>query len=156
MHAARWEQREALQRKLGVILRRPICGMNSPNAEQLGRAVPGWVYVSPAKNLKNGISHGTLPTAPRSPPHSIWPDAGEARRLSRDVHYISGLMKHRVPFIVAELGADTDPFMLHLYAALAEKERALISRRTKDALAAAKARGVRLGGLRAKGSGRLW
>jgi DNA invertase Pin-like site-specific DNA recombinase len=72
-------------------------------------------------------------------------------RLSRDVHYISGLMKHRVPFIVAELGADTDPFMLHLYAALAEKERALISRRTKDALAAAKARGVRLGGLRPKG-----
>ena len=39
-------------------------------------------------------------------------------RLSRDVHYISGLMKHRVPFIVAELGVDTDPFMLHLYAAL--------------------------------------
>jgi DNA invertase Pin-like site-specific DNA recombinase len=72
-------------------------------------------------------------------------------RLSRDVHYISGLMKHHVPFIVAELGADTDPFMLHLYAALAEKERALISRRTKDALAAAKARGVRLGGLNAKG-----
>jgi DNA invertase Pin-like site-specific DNA recombinase len=72
-------------------------------------------------------------------------------RLSRDVHYISGLMKHGVPFIVAELGTDTDPFMLHLYAALAEKERALISRRTKDALAAAKARGVRLGGLNAKG-----
>jgi putative ABC transport system substrate-binding protein len=44
-------------------------------------------------------------------------------RLSRDVHYISGLMKHRVPFIVTELGVDTDPFMLHIYAALAEKER---------------------------------
>src|ERR1700745_3695311 len=72
-------------------------------------------------------------------------------RLSRDVHFISGLMKYRVPFIVAELGADTDPFLLHIYAALAEKERALISRRTKDALAAAKARGVRLGGLRSKG-----
>src|SRR5215831_10178523 len=69
-------------------------------------------------------------------------------RLSRDVHYISGLMKHRVPFIVTELGADTDPFLLHIYAALAEKERALISRRTKDALAAAKARGVVLGGYR--------
>ena len=66
-------------------------------------------------------------------------------RLSRDVHYVSGLMKHRVPFIVAELGIDTDPFMLHLFAALAEKERAMISRRTKDALAAAKAPGVRLG-----------
>ena len=71
-------------------------------------------------------------------------------RLSRDVHFISGLMKHRVPFVVTELGADTDPFLLHIYAALAEKERALISRRTKDALSAAKARGVRLGGHRAQ------
>jgi len=71
-------------------------------------------------------------------------------RLSRDVHYISGLMKHRVPFIVTELGADTDPFLLHIYAALAEKERALISRRTKDALAAAKKRGVVIGGMREK------
>src|SRR5215831_17598678 len=69
-------------------------------------------------------------------------------RLSRDVHFISGLMTHRVPFIVAELGADADPFMLHLYAALAEKERALISQRTKAALAAKKAQGVRLGNSR--------
>ncbi|MDB5616224.1 recombinase family protein [Tardiphaga sp.] len=72
-------------------------------------------------------------------------------RLSRDVHFISGLMSHRTPFIVAELGADADPFMLHLYAALAEKERSMISRRTKDALAAKKAQGVKLGGLNAKG-----
>ncbi|MGA2795268.1 MAG: recombinase family protein [Roseiarcus sp.] len=66
-------------------------------------------------------------------------------RLSRDVHFISGLMAHRVPFIVAELGVDADPFMLHLFAALAQKERAMISQRTKAALAAAKARGARLG-----------
>lgn len=66
-------------------------------------------------------------------------------RLARDVHFISGLMAHRVPFVTAELGKDADPFMLHLYAALAEKERALISERTKAALAAAKARGVKLG-----------
>jgi DNA invertase Pin-like site-specific DNA recombinase len=72
-------------------------------------------------------------------------------RLSRDVHFISGLMTHRTPFIVAELGADADPFMLHLYAALAEKERRLISQRTKDALAVRKAQGVKLGGLNAKG-----
>jgi hypothetical protein len=43
-------------------------------------------------------------------------------RLSRDVHFISGLMAQRVAFIVTELGADTDPFMLHIYAALAEKD----------------------------------
>jgi DNA invertase Pin-like site-specific DNA recombinase len=73
-------------------------------------------------------------------------------RLSRDVHYISGLMKYRVPFIVTELGPDVDPFMLHIYAALAEKERRLISRRTKDAMRAAKARGVKLGGYRHDGS----
>jgi DNA invertase Pin-like site-specific DNA recombinase len=60
-------------------------------------------------------------------------------------------MKHRVPFIVTELGADTDPFLLHIYAALAEKERRLISERTKAAMKRAKAKGVRLGGLRAKG-----
>jgi DNA invertase Pin-like site-specific DNA recombinase len=67
-------------------------------------------------------------------------------RLSRDVHFISGLMAQRVPFVVAELGADVDPFILHLFAALAQKERAMISSRTKVALAAAKARGVSLGG----------
>jgi len=50
-----------------------------------------------------------------------------------------------VPFIVAELGADADPFMLHLYAALAEKERRLIGERTKSALAARKTQGARLG-----------
>lgn len=66
-------------------------------------------------------------------------------RLSRDVHFVSGLMAHKVPFLVAELGPDVDPFVLHLYAALAEKERALISTRTRQALAAAKARGVTLG-----------
>ncbi len=66
-------------------------------------------------------------------------------RLSRDVHFISGLMAHKVPFWVAELGPDVDPFVLHLFAALAEKERALISTRTRQALAAAKARGVTLG-----------
>jgi DNA invertase Pin-like site-specific DNA recombinase len=71
-------------------------------------------------------------------------------RLSRDVHFISGLMAHRVSFLVAELGPDVDPFILHLFAALAEKERALISARTTAALAAAKARGVKLGGPKLK------
>ena len=54
-------------------------------------------------------------------------------------------MAQRVPFIVAELGPDADPFMLHLYAALAEKERRLISERTKTALGVKRAQGVKLG-----------
>jgi DNA invertase Pin-like site-specific DNA recombinase len=66
-------------------------------------------------------------------------------RLSRDVAFVAGLMAQRVPFIVAELGRDADPFMLHLYAALAEKERRLISERTKAALAVRKAAGGKLG-----------
>jgi DNA invertase Pin-like site-specific DNA recombinase len=66
-------------------------------------------------------------------------------RLSRDVHFISGLMAQRVGFVVTELGPDVDPFMLHIYAAVAQKEAALVSQRTKAALSAAKARGVKLG-----------
>ena len=57
----------------------------------------------------------------------------------------AGLMAQRVPFIVAELGRDADPFMLHLFAALAEKERRLISERTRAALQAKKAAGAKLG-----------
>src|SRR5215468_1988925 len=73
-------------------------------------------------------------------------------RLSRDVAFIADLMSKRVPFIVTQLGRNVDPFMLHIYAAMAEKERETIAQRTRDALQAAKARGVQLGdaGLGAK------
>jgi DNA invertase Pin-like site-specific DNA recombinase len=70
-------------------------------------------------------------------------------RLSCDVHFISGLMAYQVPFIVAEFGPDVGPFVLHLYAASIEKQRALASKRTKEGLAAAKAKGRKLGGYRA-------
>jgi DNA invertase Pin-like site-specific DNA recombinase len=76
-------------------------------------------------------------------------------RLSRDVAFIAGLMAQRVPFITVEHGLDVDPFVLHLYAALAEKERAQISARTKAALAAKKAQGVKLGNPNAAEAGRL-
>jgi len=66
-------------------------------------------------------------------------------RLARDVHFISGLMAERVPFLVAELGVDVPPFLLHVVAAMAQEERRLISDRTRAALAAAKASGRRLG-----------
>ena len=65
-------------------------------------------------------------------------------RLSRDVAFISGLMAQRVSFIVVELGADADPFMLHVYSALAEKSAPLSP--PAPALQA-KAAGARLGNL---------
>ena len=65
-------------------------------------------------------------------------------RLSRDVAFIAGLMSQRVPFIVTAL-PNADPFTLHIYAALAQQERLMISQRTSAGLQAAKQRGVKLG-----------
>lgn len=67
-------------------------------------------------------------------------------RLSRDVECIAHIMK-RVTMRVA-LMPSADNFQLHIYGALAEEERRMISVRTKDALAQAKLRGVKLGGAR--------
>lgn len=70
-------------------------------------------------------------------------------RLSRRVSFIAGLLELKdLEFKVAAM-PNADRFQLHIYAALAEQERAFISARTKAGLAAAKARGVKLGGLRA-------
>jgi DNA invertase Pin-like site-specific DNA recombinase len=66
-------------------------------------------------------------------------------RLSRDVSFVAGLMSQRVPFVVTDLGMNADPFMLHLYAALAEQERRVISGRTRLALRQKAAQGFRLG-----------
>jgi DNA invertase Pin-like site-specific DNA recombinase len=69
-------------------------------------------------------------------------------RLSRDVAFIATMLKDkRLSFRVASMPY-ADKFQLHIYAALAEQERDFISRRTKAALAAAKAKGKVLGGLR--------
>lgn len=65
-------------------------------------------------------------------------------RISRSVSFIASLMEAGVNFRVAEMPNATH-FQLHIYAALAQEERRLISERTKTALKAAKARGVRLG-----------
>jgi DNA invertase Pin-like site-specific DNA recombinase len=62
-------------------------------------------------------------------------------RLSRNVHFITGLMEHKVHFIIAALGRDCDDFTLHIYASLAEQERKLTSERIKAALARSKNRG---------------
>jgi DNA invertase Pin-like site-specific DNA recombinase len=68
-------------------------------------------------------------------------------RLARNVHFISGLMETKIPFVACDLPTST-PFMLHIYAAMGEEEARAIGARTKAALAAARARGVKLGGPR--------
>ena len=65
-------------------------------------------------------------------------------RLSRSVAFVSALMAHRARFVVAEL-PQADSFQLHIYAALAEQERQMISDRTRAALQRAKAAGKVLG-----------
>lgn len=71
-------------------------------------------------------------------------------RLSRKVSFISALVDDpKVNFRVATM-PNAEKFQLFIYAALAEQERDFISQRTKAALAAAKAKGVKLGGLRDK------
>ncbi len=66
-------------------------------------------------------------------------------RLSRNVHFIAGLMEHKVHFIVAQLGRDCDEFTLHIYACLAEQERKMISERSKAAAEVAKRKGKKFG-----------
>ncbi|MCZ7936660.1 recombinase family protein [Agrobacterium salinitolerans] len=61
-------------------------------------------------------------------------------RLSRDVHFISGLLKRNVPIKACDM-PHADNFQFHIMAAVAEKEREMISQRTKDAIAAKRARG---------------
>jgi len=71
-------------------------------------------------------------------------------RLSRKVSFIAAIMDDpKVKLRVASM-PEADNFQLHIYAALAEQERKFISARTKAALAEAKAKGQKLGGLRPK------
>ena len=65
-------------------------------------------------------------------------------RLARDVHFLSGLKRAGVKFKACDI-PEADNFTINILASVAEREAELISERTKAALAAAKARGVRLG-----------
>lgn len=68
-------------------------------------------------------------------------------RLARNLHFISGLMESGVKFIAVD-NPSANELTVHILAAVAQSEAKAISERTKSALAAAKARGVKLGGLR--------
>jgi DNA invertase Pin-like site-specific DNA recombinase len=65
-------------------------------------------------------------------------------RLSRSMSFIANLMESRADFVIVDM-PDANRLTIHIMAAVAENEREMISKRTKDALQAAKARGVKLG-----------
>ena len=69
-------------------------------------------------------------------------------RLSRNVAFVAALLDDRRLNVRVASMPHADKFQLHIYAALAEQEREFISLRTKAALAVAKSRGTKLGGLR--------
>src|SRR6185437_4575756 len=66
-------------------------------------------------------------------------------RLSRNVHFITELMEHKVHFVVAAFGRDVDDFTLHIYASIAQQERKMISERVKAATLIAKEQGRKFG-----------
>lgn len=72
-------------------------------------------------------------------------------RLARNVHFVSGLLESKCNFVAADM-PQANKTMLQIYAVMAEWERDQISKRTKDALMAAKKRGVKIG---AKGPANL-
>jgi len=65
-------------------------------------------------------------------------------RLARNVHFVSGLLESGVEFVAADM-PQANKVMIQMHAVMSEWERDQISARTKAALSAAKARGVKLG-----------
>lgn len=113
----------------------------------------GWELVGEFTEVETGRSPARL-TLDRRPQLRAALEAAKRRkatliiakldRLARNVAFISSLMESGVEFVAADMPT-ANRFMLHVYAAMGEEEGRRIAERTRGALAAAKARGVRLG-----------
>jgi DNA invertase Pin-like site-specific DNA recombinase len=99
----------------------------------------GWEVVAEyTETVSGAIAPLDRPECKKALAHGLPLVAAKVDRISRDVEHIAGLMK-RTTLKVATM-PHADNFQLHLFAALAEQERAFIAARTKEALGALKAR----------------
>jgi DNA invertase Pin-like site-specific DNA recombinase len=113
----------------------------------------GWKMVGEFTDVETGRSPARLTLAKRPQLQAALSEAKRRKatlifakldRLARNVAFISALMETGVDFVAADMPS-ANRFMLHVYAALGEEEGRRIADRTRAALQAAKARGVKLG-----------
>lgn len=107
-----------------------------------------WELVGQYTEVESGKRHDNRPELERAlaaaRKHKAKLIIAKLDRLARNVAFIAGLMEQKVDFVCCDMPNAT-PFMLHIYAAVAEEERRTIAARTRAGLAAAKAKGVILG-----------
>lgn len=111
-------------------------------------AAQGWTMVAEYSDIASGKDHrrpGFQSALARCQQLGAVLVAARLDRITRRAHTLSQLLEDGVSIRAADMPG-ADDLMLRIYAAMAQKERELISERTRAALAAAKARGIRLGG----------
>jgi hypothetical protein len=106
------------------------------------KPIPQFALGVPMGGANQGVFAAAVATAKRVRAKLV---VAKLDRLSRNVAFIAQLMESGVEFVAADM-PQANQLTMHVMAAFAEYEREAISTRTKDALAAAKARGVKLGG----------
>jgi DNA invertase Pin-like site-specific DNA recombinase len=109
----------------------------------------GWKLLREFTEVESGKTHTNRPELAKAiaycRKHRATLVIAKLDRLARNVHFISGLMEQKVDFVAADMPS-ANAFMINIYAAVAQEERRMISQRTRDGLAAARARGIKLGG----------
>jgi DNA invertase Pin-like site-specific DNA recombinase len=106
-----------------------------------GKLAGEFTEVESGKNDERPQLEGAIQAAKK---HKATLVIAKLDRLSRNLTFISQLMDQGVKFVCCDM-PEANEFTIHIFAALAQQERKLISKRTKDALAVLKAQGVKLG-----------